>query len=243
MSHLEGLSRCIIESDPDLQTRAKRLRSKSLAMSLAIEAAVVAALLIVPLLAPSALPPVYLVTPASPYPGGTKPQPSRSHAYSQRPKWTPIFHPTVQRPVFREAGELFGEVPPVIGEATGAGGPGPGVLGGDGHGAVVNLARPQSAHPTRPLAQSEGVMAARLIRRVQPEYPRMAKLMRLSGAVELRAIIAADGSVRQLEVLSGNPILARAALAAVQQWRYEPTRLDGQPVEVETQITVTFVLN
>ena len=86
-------------------------------------------------------------------------------------------------------------------------------------------------------------MAARLIRRVQPDYPEIAKLMRLSGTVRLRAIIGTDGAVQQLEVLSGNPILARAAKSAVREWRYEPTRLNGQPVEVETSITVTFVLD
>jgi protein TonB len=57
-----------------------------------------------------------------------------------------------------------------------------------------------------------------------------------------RAVIGTDGEVHSLEVLSGNPILAQAALAAVRQWRYRPTLLSGQPVEVETQITVNFVL-
>lgn len=89
---------------------------------------------------------------------------------------------------------------------------------------------------------SEGLMAARLIRRVQPLYPKLAITMRLSGTVELQARIGTDGTVRQLEVVSGNPILARAAVEAVQQWLYEPTRLDGQAVEVQTNITVTFSL-
>ncbi len=98
------------------------------------------------------------------------------------------------------------------------------------------------AAPKRPLSVSAGVMAALLVHRVQPEYPRIAQVMRLSGTVELQARIGADGTVQELEVVSGNPILARAAIEAVQQWRYEPTRLDGQPVEVETHITVTFTM-
>jgi protein TonB len=61
--------------------------------------------------------------------------------------------------------------------------------------------------------------------------------------VYLRAIISTDGTVRQLEVISGNPILARPAREAVLQWRYQPTRLNGEPVEVETFITVNFVLD
>jgi protein TonB len=89
---------------------------------------------------------------------------------------------------------------------------------------------------------SRGVMDASLIHRVQPEYPATAKLIRLSGTVQLRAIIGTDGRVRELEIVGGNPILAQAAVAAVRQWRYQPTQLSGMPVEVQTQITVTFVL-
>jgi protein TonB len=88
---------------------------------------------------------------------------------------------------------------------------------------------------------SKGVMDAFLIERVQPEYPAMAERIHLAGAVQLRAVIDVDGRVRHLEVVSGNPILAQAAVAAVRLWRYEPTRLNGEPVEVDTQITVNFV--
>ena len=86
-------------------------------------------------------------------------------------------------------------------------------------------------------------MEAELIRRVQPVYPVVARVARISGTVELRAIIATDGSVKQLEILSGNMILAQAAVAAVREWRYRATRLDGVDVEVETLITVNFVLD
>jgi len=85
-------------------------------------------------------------------------------------------------------------------------------------------------------------MEGALVRRVEPVYPMIAEKMRLSGIVRLRAIIAADGSVQHLEVLSGSEILARAARQAVEQWRYRPTLLSGVPVEVETYVTVTFVL-
>ena len=80
-----------------------------------------------------------------------------------------------------------------------------------------------------------------LIHRVQPEYPSPARMMRLTGTVELRAVIGTDGQVREIVVLSGNPILARAAVDAVREWRYQPTKLDNQPVEVETSIIVKFV--
>jgi TonB family protein len=80
------------------------------------------------------------------------------------------------------------------------------------------------------------------VHRVQPVYPSIAIVARLSGTVELRAIIACDGSVKSVEILSGNPLLARAAEDAVWQSRYRPTFLDGEAVEVETRITVHFFL-
>ena len=86
-------------------------------------------------------------------------------------------------------------------------------------------------------------MAAALIYKVQPQYSAIARTMRLTGTVYLRAIISTDGTVRQLEAISGNPILANLALQAVRQWRYQPTRLNGEPVEVETFITVNFILD
>jgi periplasmic protein TonB len=85
-------------------------------------------------------------------------------------------------------------------------------------------------------------MEARLVRRVQPEYPPLARAAHVSGTVQLRAIIARDGTVRELQVMSGNPLLLQAARAAVLQWRYRPTLLNGEPVEVETYITANFVL-
>lgn len=115
------------------------------------------------------------------------------------------------------------------------------IPGGSETGPVIQIARPAPAG--KPRMVSLGVMDASLIHRVQPEYPPMAKLMRLSGTVVLRAVIGTDGEVRQIEVLSGNPILAEAARAAVREWRYRPTLLDGQAVEVETQVTVNFVLD
>ena len=86
-------------------------------------------------------------------------------------------------------------------------------------------------------------MAALLVHRVEPGYPPIAKTMRLSGTVILHAKIGTDGEVHEVEIMSGNAILAQAAVAAVRQWRYEPTRLSGQPVEVETEVTVNFVLS
>jgi len=86
------------------------------------------------------------------------------------------------------------------------------------------------------------IEAAKLVSRVQPAYPALAIQARIQGNVILHAIIGRDGQVSELQVLSGHPLLVNAALDAVRQWRYNPTLLNGQAVEVETTITVSFVL-
>jgi protein TonB len=86
------------------------------------------------------------------------------------------------------------------------------------------------------------VSAARLIYQPKPEYPELARMARTEGAVELEAVIAKDGTIEMLKVLRGHPLLIKAALEAVRQWRYQPTLLNGEPVEVVTEITVNFKL-
>lgn len=87
------------------------------------------------------------------------------------------------------------------------------------------------------------VYPARLLHRVEPIYPAPARAARISGIVELTGVIATDGRIRELHVTSGHPFLAQAALEAVRQWVYEPTVLNGEPVEVIAPITVHFRLN
>lgn len=81
-----------------------------------------------------------------------------------------------------------------------------------------------------------------LIHRVEPVYPPLAHQLRRSGRVELRAIIATDGTIQSLQVVGGDPLFYQSALDAVKQWRYRPTILNGQPYEVETYITVIYTL-
>jgi TonB family protein len=87
------------------------------------------------------------------------------------------------------------------------------------------------------------VSSAKLLNRVQPVYPPLARQTRISGTVRLHAIVAKDGAIQSQEVISGHPLLQQAALDAVHQWRYEPTLLNGEPVEVDTTIDVIFALN
>ena len=97
---------------------------------------------------------------------------------------------------------------------------------------------PVATHPFRLSHMSEGS----LIYRVQPEYPEIARQARIQGAVQLRAIISKAGTIENLTVESGPPMLIPSALKAVRQWRYRPYLLNGEPVEVETEITVNFTL-
>jgi protein TonB len=86
-------------------------------------------------------------------------------------------------------------------------------------------------------------MEAYLVHRVQPTYPTLARVARIQGPVVLQAMISKSGNIEHLQVLSGHPMLVRSAAEAVQQWRYRPYVLNGEAVEVETQITVNFILS
>jgi len=81
-----------------------------------------------------------------------------------------------------------------------------------------------------------------LIHRVQPEYPTIAKTAGIQGVVEIAALISKEGAIENLHVLKGHPMLVSAAINAVRQWRYRPYILNGDPIEVDTLITVNFTL-
>jgi protein TonB len=138
--------------------------------------------------------------------------------------------------VFKEA-----ELPPDVINNAGATG---GVFGGiPGQGMVAAVAPPppKPAAPTR-VKQGGNVTAASILNQTRPLYPALARQARIQGNVVLHAIIDKDGKVAQLEVISGHPLLVQSALDAVKQWRYKPTLLNGDPVEVDTTITVTFTM-
>lgn len=254
MNDLGSLSQCMLENDAESSGRARISRRKALVASVLLEALLLAALLIWPLLAPGVLSGGFNVTPAPPYPSGggsaerpapSRPQPTENIAHTPA---VCLFcaQPTAPTPSHSSNGG--GNSPsnslPGIGEGDGPPGLGPAIPGADGPGKFfVEASKPELPKPKTPAHISEGVMAAALIYKVQPVYPPIAIAARMEGTVRLRAIIGTDGSVRELEVLSGNPILANPAMQAVRLWRYQPTRLNGEAVEVETLITVNFLLN
>jgi len=116
-----------------------------------------------------------------------------------------------------------------------------GVIGGIVSATSTLAAIPKLAAPQR-VRISQGVTKGLLIHRVEPSYPPLARAARVQGEVILTAIIDTNGAIKNLQLVSGHPMLVPAAISAVQQWRYKPYLLNGQPVEVETTITVIFSL-
>jgi protein TonB len=255
VSDLGSLSQCMLENDAESRDHARNLRRKSLLISVVFEGALLSAMLLWPLITPGVLPGLYIMTPTPPYRGGggSAEKPAPSHPLppvkiTDRPALcffcAKPTAPTPARP-FNDASAsgTSGDSAPGIGDVGMDGPPGVGIPGGDRTGMPIEIRKPEPPQHKAPVRLSEGVMAAALIHKVLPKYPELARTFHLEGTVYLRAIIATDGTVRQLEVISGNPMLANPALQAVRQWRYQPTRLNGEAVEVETLITVHFILN
>jgi protein TonB len=143
------------------------------------------------------------------------------------------------------------EAPPPMPASGGVVGGVPGGIPGGQMGGVIgsvitstNLAAVPKFVPVVPqrIRISAGVTRGLLIHRVEPVYPTLAKAARVQGDVVLSAVIDANGQIQNLQLVSGHPMLVPAAISAVRQWRYKPYLLNGQPVEVETTITVIFTL-
>jgi protein TonB len=137
--------------------------------------------------------------------------------------------------------------PPVMASAGVVGGVPGGVPGGSMGGVLGSVlsstpvAVPKIATPQR-VRLSAGVTQGLLVKRVQPAYPPLARQARIQGTVVLQAQISKAGDIENLQLISGHPMLAPAAIEAVKQWKYRPYLLNGEPVEVETQVQVNFTL-
>lgn len=244
-----GLGRCLVEGDPTSASPSRRTRRKAFGASLAIESLLVVLVVITPLLTGVAQPQIHQLLPPdlaffgpwhqrSPVGQGAVPTVAHSPALAN-----PFLHFAPLKPI--------AQAEPTEGPrgASTIDFPGVSNVGTD---PIFDVGKPllpvQPAHfvpppkQEHPVKLSEGVVAAQLISRVEPRYPALALEMRLSGIVVLRAIISRDGRIESLEVVSGSPFFAQTALDAVREWRYRPTLLDGEPVEVETTITVEFKL-
>jgi protein TonB len=220
-------------------------------LSTIVQVVVLLVLVLIPLIYTQALPKAMLTTLlVAPPPPPPPPPPPTKTVEVVKPVARLITQGKLMQPraipkavaVFKEA-ELPPE--PVGGGAGVLGGADGGLLGGLGAGA--SGVAPPPPPPPKPVTPSRiklggQVQAAKVIAQPQPVYPALARQARIQGNVVLHAIIGKDGRVGELEVVSGHPLLVQAALDAVKNWRYQPTQLNGDPVEVDTTITVSFVL-
>jgi protein TonB len=213
----------------------------AVAMSALVQTVIVGVMILIPLIYTEALPKgmlnTFLVAPAPPPP----PPPPAAPVKIVRPRIVQpqtMVAPTV---IPKQVAMIKDEAPDV-----GAIGTGFGVAGGTGDalgGGILNTAPPPppKATPTR-IKVGGQVQSASLLRQVQPIYPPIAKTAHVSGTVILHAIIAKDGSIQELQYVTGPALLMKAAMDAVHEWRYKPTQLNGEPVEVDTTIQVVFTL-
>ncbi|MFZ3342170.1 MAG: TonB family protein [Terriglobales bacterium] len=140
------------------------------------------------------------------------------------------------------------EAPPDMGAAGVVGGVPGGIPGGSTGGVMGGIlssqpvAVPKVAAPQR-VRVSSGVSTGLLIKKVLPNYPPLARQARIQGKVILQAEISKEGTIQNLQLISGHAMLAPAAIEAVRQWRYKPYLLNGEPVAVETQVEVNFSLS
>jgi protein TonB len=240
-------------------------RAVSTCLGVTGEAVLLAGVVIAPMVWPQVLPRpkdwISIYTPTVPRPLGganlkkTHVEP-RVRPETPRGFWLPVSMPKVPGAI---TDEPVADVPDIGDGVVGA--PGPGFS--DGVRNAPNLmnwmetrpaptykepetraaaATPREAPPSIRIRVSNGVQEAKLLVCVKPAYPPLARAARVSGTVELDAVIGRDGRLAEVQVKSGNALLIQAALSAVRQWVYKPTYLNGDPVEVSTTILVNFTL-
>ncbi len=220
--------------------------------SLGAELLVVSLALLIPLAYHDHLPPVHwkdiVVGPAPLAPPPIQPVHANRSGVAPISPVRPIFHlsaGTNPRPS-QPSGVFAVDAPPALGSDVGLGGATKGL--GTFIPNYVTLPPPPKPAvaapkpPSAPIRVTSDLQMAKLLRKVIPVYPALARSARISGVVRLLGTIGEDGTIRNLQLVSGHPLLARAALEAVQQWIYKPTLLNGKPVEVIAPIEVNFTL-
>jgi periplasmic protein TonB len=243
----------VLFSDSLLDTSEgeRKRRSTATTVSFIVECVILGVFLIVPLMFTDVLPAqqflTFLVAPPPP-----PPPPPPAAAPVKVVRQTDLLNNGALRTPTRipQKVEMVKEEeapPPATGGVVG-GVPG-GIPGGQLSGVIGGIisSTPTASiipklEPVKRIRISQGVTQGMVIRKVEPAYPKLALSARVTGVVQLKAIISRDGQIKELQVVSGHPILVPAALDAVKQWRYRPYLLNGEPVEVETNITVTFQL-
>ena len=245
---LGSLSGCLVDGDAEQRTRERRVKRRALAISILLQGAVLAVLILMPLFSKAEHISLAIVTPIPPYSRyrNVSQQPSAQHPHPNGPQRVCRFCPPLNIPptiVMRDPASSTNQTDETPSEGIGQDIPG----GGEGllplsdsrqrtlppPTADRQMTRPQILHVTR-------LDPAMLIHRVEPAYPALAKQTHREGRVELRAIIGTDGTIQSLQIVASDPLFDLSAKEAVSQWRYRPTILNGQPVEIDTYITVIY---
>jgi len=247
--------------EDSLLESGKRFKTRSpwtTALPFVLQTLLVGLLVLVPLIYPDALPDkvamTFLVAPPPPPPPPPPPA-AMPTPVKMAPKVTEIDNGRLRTPsAIPKKVEMIKEEeappPPAGGVIGGVLGGVPGGVPGGVLGGVLNsvvsaappVAVPKVAVPQK-VKVSSGVAAGNLVHDVRPQYPPLARQARIQGTVVLQAVIGKDGKIENLKIVSGHPLLAQYALDAVKQWRYKPYLLNGEPVEVDTQINVNFTLS
>lgn len=239
-----SLRACLVDGDSDQRTRNRRLRRRSLLVSVVVQIAVLAALVLVPILSKTERIALANVMPMPPYHRVV----AADHT-PQRPH--PAASPRVITFCLSCPPSLVNPPTPIND---------PGSVGNDSIGfetddpniacsdclGLISKGSPNPVAPDDPAPHIVYVThldPAMLIHRIDPVYPTLARQTARQGRVELQAIIATDGSVRSLQWIGGDALFYQSTLDAVRQWRYKPTFLNGNPVEVDTHITVIYKIN
>jgi protein TonB len=237
---LGSLQGCLVEGDPEQRRRERTVRRRALVLSVLLQSAVLLVAVLIPLFAkPARISDGIILPPAPRYKrGGPKPA-------AERPR---PFHPT--RDICRFCQPHA--IPPTI--VTHDDAP-PNNENIDGAiedsrpsftgqipliGPRIVVAAPPETHANKGPLHATHIDPAMLIHRVEPMYPTLAKQLGRAGKVELRAVIATDGTIQSLQVVDGDPLFYQSALDAVRQWRYRPTVLNGESVQIDTFITVIY---
>ena len=241
---LGSLQDCLVEGNPEQRSRERRVRRRALAISITLQSVALVTLVLIPLLGKPARIEIANVMPLPPYyshvearhpadPARPRQAPPRNVCRFCAPTSIPNKISTSDPPP-----DDTDSAPVLDGQAIPGAIPIP-----DGHEGL----RPQPPRPTHPdtpkILHEAHFDPALLTHRVEPLYPVLAKQIGRAGQVQLHAIIATDGTIQSLQVVSGDPLFYQSAMDAVRQWRYTPTMLNGVVVEVDTYITVIYNIN
>jgi periplasmic protein TonB len=240
----------LIESGGKLRTK----RLSTTILSFLGQCCLLGLLILVPLIYTDALPKQQLMTflVAPPPPPPPPPPPAAAPVKVVKQIQSDIINGQLRQPTkIPQKVQIIKEEetpPPMMGSGGVVGGVPGGVPGGSMGGVIggiigsTSAAVPKVATPQR-VRVSLGVSQGLLIKKVTPNYPPLARQARIQGTVLLQAEISKEGTIQNLQLISGHPMLAPAAIEAVKQWRYKPYLLNGEPVAVETQVQVVFSLS